>query len=169
MSFWGWGFVLSLITYLVLGPKRFIQFGVLHLIGSSIIVSYPLLGRKRLSLVLGLGLLVAGMILGSRTYSGGITRLAWLGFAPEGYSSVDYFPFIRWFGLFLVGTFIGTVTFGNGKRPSWRPDLAAKAPASWLRALGVRALPVYLLHQPVLFALFLMVDGLRWVWRLWIN
>ena len=162
----GWGFVLSLITYLVLGPRRFIQFGVLHLIGSSIIVSYPLIGKKRVSLILGLVLMAAGMMLDRQEFSGAITRLAWLGFTPEGYSSVDHFPFIRWFGLFLVGTFIGAVTFGTGQRPPWRPELGAQAPWSWLRGLGVRALPIYLLHQPILFALFLGIEGIRWLWRL---
>ncbi len=163
----GWGFVLSLITYLVLGPKRFIQFGVLHLIGLSIIVSYPLLGRPKTALLLGLGLLATGEVLDHQTYTGWLTRLSWLGFIPENYEAVDYFPFIRWFGVFLIGTFIGTTAFGRGQRSSWRPDLAARIPFVWLRALGVRSLPVYLLHQPILFAGFAAVEILRLGWRLW--
>lgn len=163
----GWGFVLSLITFLALGPRRFIQFGILHLIGSSIIVSYPLLGRKKTSLFLGLGLFTVGTLLGTRTFSGWETRLTWLGFAPEGYEAVDYFPFIRWFGLFLVGTFIGATSFSRRQGALWRPDMATQAPFSWLRALGLRALPIYLLHQPVLFALFFVGEGLRLVWRAW--
>ncbi len=157
----GWGFVLSLITFFALGPKRFIQFGVLHLIGSSIIASYPLLGKRKTSLFLGLGLLAAGIVLGTRSYIGPITRWTWLGFAPAGYTAVDYFPFIRWFGLFLIGTFIGAVSFGRRQGVPWHPDLATQAPFAWLRALGLRALPIYLLHQPVLFALFFLGEVLR--------
>lgn len=148
----GWGLVLSLITYLALGRDLYIRFGVLHLLGLSIAVSYPFLSRRWLALALGCILYFIGSLLEDRSFEGPITWLAWLGFASADSMAVDYFPFIRWFGVFLVGTFIGQTNYTGDRRPVTSRLLQA-VPVSLLRQLGQRALPIYLLHQPILFVL----------------
>lgn len=154
----GWGMVLTLITRLVLGPEMYIQFGILHLIGLSIALSYPFLRHRWMALTVGVLLFAIGKILWEMSFTGPITSLTWLGFAPASYQAVDYFPFIQWFGLFLIGTFLGQAGFRPSRPPNEGTALRFAWPSRLLQALGQRSLAVYLLHQPVLFLLFGLVS-----------
>ena len=72
---------------------------------------------------------------------------AFLGFPPADFSSTDYFSLLPWFFLFLTGYFVSRL---------WRerrriPMGGTRVPV--LSALGRYSLPVYLLHQPVVYGL----------------
>ena len=78
-----------------------------------------------------------------------------LGFPYDGFYSTDYFPLFPWIFLFFTGYFIWKLlTAVNGaftamlSRPKCRP----------LELLGKYTLPVYMLHQPVLMAVFSVID-----------
>ena len=75
---------------------------------------------------------------------------AWLGFPGPGFSSTDYFSLIPWLFLFLAGYFLRRLL----DRPLERldPD-ALRCPP--LCALGRWSLPVYMLHQPVVYGVLL--------------
>lgn len=157
----GWGLVLTLITRLALGPQAYIRFGILHLIGLSIAVSYPFLTRPWLALALGLPLYLVGSWLDGLTFAGPVTRLAWLGFKGAAYAPVDHFPLIRWFGLFLIGICVGRQSYARREGTALGPRLQRFGPLKALRFLGQRSLPIYLLHQPVLFLLFGLASWAR--------
>jgi len=146
----GLGLLITATTYLVLDSGT-IVFGVLHCIGLSIILAYPFIGRKNLSLVLGLVLIAAGFLVRNVRMDG--YALVWLGVQPTVFYTLDYFPMLPWFGVVLVGVFAGHSLFPEGRRSIEVPDIA-KNPAVRLTAyLGSRSLWVYLLHQPVLIGL----------------
>ena len=72
-------------------------------------------------------------------------------FAP-GFSSSDYFPLLPYLGWFLLGACLGRLLYSE--RRSLLPDFPAGAwPIRALRWCGVHSLWIYLLHQPVLYAL----------------
>ena len=75
---------------------------------------------------------------------------AWLGFPGPGFSSTDYFSLVPWLFLFLAGYFLRRLL----DRPLERldPD-ALRCPP--LCALGRWSLPVYMLHQPVVYGVLL--------------
>ena len=52
-----WGLVIGVVTFLALGVGLYVRFGILHLIGLSIILAYPFLRFRWLNLVLGLSLI----------------------------------------------------------------------------------------------------------------
>ena len=76
-------------------------------------------------------------------------NLFWLGLPDlTRFSSADYFPLLPWVFLFWCGVFLARL---------WHPG-RGEAPAALqpLCAIGRSTLPVYMLHQPVLY-------GLLWV------
>ena len=76
---------------------------------------------------------------------------AYLGFPFPGFRSTDYFSLVPWLFLFLTGYFLFRLT---GQRLAAAPDLGRCAP---LEALGRRSLLVYMLHQPVLYGLTMVL------------
>ena len=134
-----------------------ILFGILHMLGVSMIL-YGLIEKhfekylekipKFIAPFLWLVLFVAAKIWIDGAPSVGTRLLFPLGFTYSGFSSSDYFPLLPWFFLFLAGTAVGKII--TEKSPAW---LSASIPR-WLTWPGRHTLIVYLVHQPILYALF---------------
>lgn len=150
----GLGLLISLVTWMVI-RDGYVQFGILHFIGVSIILAYPLLRYRYLNLALGLLLLLVGQWVSSITVGTG--WLVWLGFLPSSYYAVDYFPLIPWFGVVLLGVFIGNIFYGADRRFIRFPDLSSTALVQGLDRLGRHTLAIYLFHQPVLIAALVLL------------
>ena len=150
LKIFSWGLAITAVTWLFIG-KDFVIFGVLHLIGISIILSYPLIKRTRVDLLLGASFIAAGIYLSNLTFK--IPELIWLGFAPQNFTTVDYFPIFPWFGVVLIGLFLGNALYANYKRNFKIPDLGNLSLVKGLCFLGRNSLLIYLIHQPVLIGL----------------
>ena len=137
----------------------FIVFGVLHLIGLSIILSIPFLGLKKGSFLAGLIVVLIGLLLQGHYF--GFSWLLWLGFVPRSFYTLDYYPLLPWFGLVLIGLSFGKTLYPNGKRAFNTPNLGRKAITKALAFLGRHSLQIYFLHQPVLVALLFLLFGFR--------
>ena len=156
-------------------PSQRIQYGVLTLLGLAGLVQcatwwvwdklrrppYP--PWKGLAIFLLLFFLTRGVPYGYLGFEG--LRLlelpAWLyqwdwlavaGLPGPGFWSSDYFPLVPWLFLYLTGYFlwklVGHREEAMGKlRPGWRP----------LAFLGRHSLWVYLLHQPALMLVFMLL------------
>ncbi|MCD4800984.1 MAG: DUF1624 domain-containing protein, partial [Methanococcoides sp.] len=72
---------------------------------------------------------------------------------PTGFRSYDYFPLIPWFGVMLIGIFIGNELYPQCKRKFALSDISEFLPIRILMYMGKRSLLIYLLHQPVLIAI----------------
>lgn len=125
------------------------------------------LGYLRLGPSVRLDLPSALYTLGSGKLPGYL--LTGLGFTMTGFFSTDYFSFMPWIFLFLAGFFLNRVLLGGRgpaeqgskgagpeeagrvKEPSGHPFLHLQAPV--LNLIGRHSLPVYLIHQPVLYLL----------------
>jgi uncharacterized membrane protein len=77
--------------------------------------------------------------------------LIWLGLPQSGVRMVDYYPLLPWAGVALLGVAIGNTLYPASTRRFALPDRSAWLPLRALRWLGRHALPIYLVHQPVLF------------------
>ena len=145
-----YGIVLT-VVFLVLG-MGVVAFGILHLIGISIILAYPFLRLRFANLVLGVLIFVAGQyILAQDLYSQSFWLLPF-GVVPENVIMPDYRPLLPWFGVVLIGLFFGNVVYGDGRRPAI-PEDRAPVLARPLGPLGRNSLSIYLIHQPIIIAL----------------
>lgn len=145
----GWGMVITAVTYLVVG-RGFVVFGILHLLGLSTILAYPFLRSRWASLVGGLVLIGLGYYIKQFVLLS--PWLLWLGVKELGRYMVDYYPVIPWFGVALLGVFVGLALYAGGTRQFGLPDLSRTAPVRGLSFLGRHSLIIYLIHQPIMLA-----------------
>jgi uncharacterized membrane protein len=145
----GWGMVITLVVWVA--GVGYIHFGILHLIGVSIILAYPLLAYRWLNLGLWAIFFVAGGRI--QTVQVDFPWLIWLGLHPPGYAPADYFPLIPWLGVVLLGVFLGNTFYGQHGRLIPLPDWSGAPPIRLLQFLGRYSLTIYLIHQPILLAI----------------
>src|SRR5919206_3692964 len=106
-----YGMVLT-VVFLALG-MGVVAFGILHLIGVSIILAYPFLRLRFTNLVLGILIFAAGQyVLAQDLYSQSIWLLPF-GVVPEDMIMPDYRPLLPWFGVVLIGLYVGNVVYGR--------------------------------------------------------
>lgn len=151
-----YGMVLTLVTFFV-DSDRTIQFGILHVIGFSIVASYPFLRKPPTVVALwGLAILAAGFWLDANRQDFGYPWLYWSGIRPEGVSSFDYRPVLPWFGASLMGIAAGKYLYPDGGRRLRLPDLKGFAPVDALSFMGRWSLIIYFVHQPLLIAALIL-------------
>jgi uncharacterized membrane protein len=153
-----WGLLITVITRLFL-PKDYIVFGILHLIGTAVFISQPLLNLKTWNLALGM--IIIGLGIYFRQQRVTFPWLLWAGFIPEGFVSVDYFPIFPWYGVILIGIFIGKSLYGEQGRNFSLGEPPRCQAVQWLCLLGRNSLLIYLVHQPVLLLLLLLLSMIR--------
>lgn len=151
------GLLCSLVTagmYLLDFADRgiIIYFGVLHCLGVCMLL-WPLWKKcPTWGLALGAAVFLA---LGYwfRTLQVEAAWLFPLGLRRPDFASSDYFPLLPSLGWFLLGAVVGRTAYGA--RKSLLPRFPSEAaPVRFLSWCGRQSLFIYLLHQPILAALF---------------
>ena len=143
--------LVSLGTFFTM-PEDWIFFGVLHCIALSSLLALPFL---RASLILvGLSALLA---LGAPSVINhpffDQPALFWLGLNKVLPRTNDYVPFFPWVGVVLSGLLVGRLMLKMPHLASGAiRSLNGVVPRSLAR-LGRYALPIYLVHQPIMMAL----------------
>lgn len=151
-----WGLVITILVWYFVDDGE-ITFGILHFIGFSIIIAFPLLPFKYTNLIFGILCIAAGLYLMGRDFE--FSWLFWLGLRPEVYHYLDYYPVLPWFGAVLTGVFIGNVFYSRDGRRFRLPDLSRFIPVRVLSFLGRHSLIIYLIHQPFI-VLILVLTGI---------
>jgi len=157
VKIFSWGLIITLITWISL-REGFVLFGILHLIGISIILAYPFLKLCYWNLLLGIVFISLGIYLKNLTFD--FHWLVWLGLMPDRFYTVDYFPIFPWFGVILIGVFFGNMLYPDYKR---RFNLFDMANLTFIRLfcfLGRHSLLIYLIHQPILIILLYTIGVL---------
>jgi uncharacterized membrane protein len=133
-------------------PDSYVFFGILHCIALSSVLALPFLRlpwpavAASAVLVLAVPHLVAGAAFDA-------PALAWLGLGMRVPVTNDYVPVFPWFGMVLAGVaaarLAGPLIRGSGV-VRWRAQGGFGRMLAWA---GRRSLVIYLVHQPLLFAL----------------
>ena len=139
----------------------YVQFGILHLIGVAIMLSYPLLRYRWLNLLLWAVFFAVGGLL--EGYYADNNWLLWLGLHTREYAPLDYFPLIPWLGVVLLGLFLGNTLYRTEGRLIPLPDWGWLPPVRLLRFLGRHSLVIYVIHQPLLLAGILGLNKLGYL------
>lgn len=151
-------FGVSFLSYLAF-PDSLIRFGVLHLIGLSLILAIPFVSKPKISLVLGLIISTSGIVFFPIETS--IDHLWWLGFIKQPFTDLDYFPLIPWFGVVLLGIWIGH-NWLEQIEPTAK-KIINRIPEIMLQPFiffGKNALIIYLTHQLILIPLVLLLNSI---------
>jgi uncharacterized membrane protein len=125
--------IISVATYAAF-PSKWIYFGTLHCIAVCTLLALPFLDRPILSLITSL---VIGVPL--------LFGFKWPWPQME-HSSMDYIPALPWLGVVLLGIF--TIKLNLHRLPI--PNFPLKG---FFLKIAKHSLLIYLVHQPVLFAL----------------
>lgn len=153
-------------------PGSGIFFGVLHLLAVCMMV-YAVLGKvlERIHWIPGALVSLALFLCTYWVQSGffgikGLFRIPVpealtdgsmmyaFGFIEPGFGSVDYYPLLPWLFLFLCGCFAGRLL----ERDSL-PEPLYKDYCKPLTFIGRHSLAIYVVHQPVIYALCLLLTG----------
>ena len=151
----GLGLLITLMTFIFV-PQGTIIFGVLHLIGISIILSILFVKLKYVNVLLGIAFIVVGVFLQSLIFN--FPWLVWLGFLFREFYTFDYYPLLPWLGVILLGIFLGNVLYKNRKRIISTNKIPKPPFPNKFQWLGRHSLVIYFLHQPVLIALLLIAQ-----------
>ena len=172
----GAGALVSLVTELVT-PEQRIRFGVLTMLGTSMLLTtllYKIL-RKVPAVV---GCISSGVLfillrninhgylgfeawklcrLPDAFYHGG-DILTYIGFTDVTFFSADYFSILPWYFLFLVGYFTYQLAHDKGLLDKLKKIKLPKiAPYHMLGMIGRHSLIIYMLHQPMVYVVLVLV------------
>ena len=150
-------FIIAMLMTLVTGLPIIdspIRFGVLHLLGFCMIFFaltrkvWDLIPRK-IAPFFYVALLVGSNLLIKYVSIGGAAHFLFpLGWTYPGFTSSDWFPIFPWLFVFLLGTWAG-LYIRERRLPDWFYSFTCPV----LPQVGRRSLLIYVLHQPVLYAL----------------
>jgi len=154
LKIFAWGMGITLLTWLI-SRTEYVRFGILHFFGIAFILAPFFLRFRFINLILGIALLAAGIYLWGISFD--LPWLLWLGLKPHYFRTMDYFPLLPWFGLFLVGMFGGKMLYPQGNRRFNIHEFNDPV-TSALTLPGRHPLVIYLAQWPivigVLFALY---------------
>tara|TARA_R110001599_G_scaffold61052_8_gene169584 strand:+ start:43 stop:939 length:897 start_codon:yes stop_codon:yes gene_type:complete len=142
----GAGAITLLTLFMV--PKHWIYFGVLHFIIVASLLALAFVSRPKLALCTGLTLIIL--------FNLGVLNSVWpfasIKHLLPSYSN-DYVGVFPWIGVVLIGIWLGhTESLKND------PLKGVIKKDSWLNVPGQHSLIIYLVHQPIFFALMGLVS-----------
>lgn len=147
-------FLVSVVTGLMDVP---VTFGILHFLGSAMLL-YGLLQDVCQRLPLWPSFAVCGFLFVICFFvfpleiKKEIPYLYVLGVTTKQFQSADYFPLLPWLPLFGAGAFWGRFVVRGGM-----PDWFYTMRIPFLPVIGRHTLPIYLLHQPVVYGVVWLI------------
>lgn len=133
-------------------PNALIFFGILHCIAAASLLALPFLFLPWPAALAG-GALAAALpqFVASRAFD--LPALMWTGLGVAIPVSNDFRPLLPWTGALLFGLAAGLAMAKYGVFDRLRRFSGSSAPARLLAFGGRHSLAIYLVHQPVFFAL----------------
>ena len=150
----GCGMVITLVTWIFV-PYEFVKFGILHLIGTFVIISPLFLSNRKIIFITFPIVLSLWFIFKSIT----ISHNTWFifGLHSNNFYSLDYFPLIPWMIIPLLGILIGQTVYKEYRSRVEKFNIFNALPFKLLAVIGQKSLLIYLLHQPILIGITFLI------------
>ncbi len=141
-------FAISMVSLLMV-PNNYIYFGVLHFIAVASVLCIFFANKPRTSLFIGLGIIII--------YNIGLVSGLWpfiyiRDLLPR-YSN-DYVGLFPWLGVVFIGIWLASIAFLRND------PLKYFSENTWIALPGKHSLVIYLVHQPLFFAIFGLISYL---------
>ena len=140
-----WGMFITIVTSTFTDFS--IKFGILHLLGTAMILSIWIKNWRTYIIGLwGIILLLIPVFISLNAHNNYFLIFGW--HTPSFYYS-DYYPIIPWLGIFFLGMCIGKICYKEHrtKLPNWPYSKI------YLDKIGTKSLLIYLIHQPVILGI----------------
>lgn len=141
--------VVSLGSWMMF-PQTYIYFGILHFIALASILGLLFTGFYWLNLLLGVFIILLDINYSNTLFNA--PHLQWIGLMPQLPATEDYVPLLPWFGVVLIGMFIGKTLFDDTPM-TWLNWSSQQPVARWLAFGGRHSIHIYMIHQPVFIGL----------------
>ena len=145
----------TLVTVLFFSENFHIKFGILHLLAFCML-TYGIYSKlpSLFALIFGTAVIAVGIWISDIRAEN--DTLFFLGLISKSFCAGDYFPILPNLGYFMVGTFLGKTVYKEKK--TLFPKVNEKSlPIRALSWCGRQSFWIYLIHQPVLYALCMLV------------
>lgn len=142
------------LASMVLFPRSWIFFGVLHFIAVASVLGLAFTRFFLANLVLGTALIGLGLAFSHPLFDQ--PALQWLGLMTHKPTTEDYMPLLPWFGVVLLGIFLGRLLYGRAPVPAFAARPCRNGLEQALAFGGRHSLLIYMLHQPLLFGAFFL-------------
>ena len=134
----------------------FIVFGILHCLAACTLLYAllrPVIDRipRGVQMWLWIALTIVTFLMTDMVRTD-IPGLWIFGFPTADFFSADYFPLLPWIFVYFLGALAGPVIFGH-RLPAWFYRIRC----AWLSYVGRHSLIIYLVHQPVILGLILII------------
>jgi uncharacterized membrane protein len=133
-----WAIIISAATYTFF-KDNWIYFGTLHAIAVVSVMSLPFIKRPREALIIALCLFIPSITLDK--------NIPWIDLPHASWDYISPFP---WLGASLLGIFAA-------HKKLHLVDFPNNALVKSLNYLGKHSLLIYLIHQPILFGLLMLI------------
>ena len=162
------GYLVTVVTVLFM-PDQAVWFGVLNFLGCAMLITFALRRElRRIPPLVGMGIFLVLFMLCYGIPRGHIGLfsyplitlpealyqyrwLAFLGFAPDGFTSADYFPLLQWIFLYLFGFELWRWIAQKGLNRYFTRRIPV------LDFIGRHSLIIYMAHQPLLYGICWLV------------
>jgi len=155
LKIFAWGMGITLITWLI-SREGYVRFGILHFFGIAFILAPFFLRFRFINLILGATLMAIGIYLQEQRVFVDFPWLLWLGLMPRDFWTMDCWPLLPWFGLFLVGMFCGKLLYPQGNRRFNIHEFNDPV-TSALTLPGRHPLVIYLAQWPIVIGALLLL------------
>ena len=143
------------ISSWVMFPTAMIFFGILHFIAVASVLGPLFVQLNIINLILGLSFILIGQFIEHPVFDQ--SYLQWFGLMTTLPIAVDYVPLLPWFGVVLIGMYLGQL-LSQQPSDSFLRRWQSTHPTSKLLALGGRhSLHIYILHQPLFLGILYII------------
>ena len=152
----------SISSYFVASNKLTV-FGILHFILVASWFALPFLKRPLLALIIGITVFVIGHLVKVPWFEP--VPLHWIGLVTEKRPALDYVPMFPWFGMVLIGVYLGHQIKPNSLISAVvsfdiKKSIDKTGLSNVLEWAGKHSLVIYLVHQPIMFGLLYVFNYL---------
>ncbi len=147
--------LITAATYVFVRDET-VVFGIIHFFAAATILAVPFARlRPALLFPLSAALFVTGIIFQTMNIDAGNAGIP-LGIPPPDFATLDYYPLLPWFGVFLAG-----LAFGKMLKSKKAGDKIGEVPraANSISLLGRNSLKIYLLQHPAILLILQVAYG----------